>query len=179
LERRIERSLDAEGLWVSGDKMKRLTFLVLFLSSASLAHATCSHQDAPYELKQTDSAYTQAMKLKTDLKRQGIDVICVLPSKLANMFPGQLGAAFYRTSVGVIDVMFMPESVEFRVRVVETKKDGRYLYTFEGKPHANTPVWDSNRPSYFIQVHHIMFTTDDERVAQKLKTSSQPSWPAS
>jgi hypothetical protein len=69
------------------------------------------------------------------------------------MFEGQLGAAFYRTSVGIIDVMFMPESEDFHVRVVETKKDGRYLYTFEGKPRANTGVWDSNRPYFFIQVH--------------------------
>jgi hypothetical protein len=131
-------------------------------------------------LQQTDPAYEQAMNLKKNLERQGIGVICVLPSKIQRIFKGQLGAAFYRTSVGVIDVMFMPESVDFRVRVVETKKDGRYLYSFEGEPRANTGVWDSNRPYYFIQVHNAMITTDDERVAQKLRTAnSRLSSPAS
>jgi uncharacterized protein YkuJ len=158
--------------------MKRLLALLILVAPVAV-HATCSQEDAPYELRQTDPAYEQAMNLKKNFERQGIEVICVLPSKLVNLFEGQLGAAFYRTSVGIVDVMFMPKSVDFQVRVVETKEDGRYLYTFEGKPHANSPVWDSNRPSYFIQVHNVMFTTDDGRVAQKLKTSSQPSWPAS
>jgi len=159
--------------------MKRLlALLILFVPLA--AHATCGQGDAPYELKQMDRAYEQAMKLKANLERQGIEVICVLPSKLVNMFEGQLGAAFYRTSVGILDVMFMPASVDFQIRVVETKKDGRYLYTFEGTPRAITGLWDANRPSYFIQVHNVMFTTDDQRAAQKLKsTNSQLSSPAS
>ena|SRR5579872_2325891 len=148
--------------------MKRLTFLVLLLFFVPLAHATCSHEDAPYELKQRDRAYAQAMELKTNLEGQGIEVICVLPSKVVNMFEGQSRAAFYRTSVGVIDVMFMPASVDFRIRVVETRKDGRYLYTFKGKPRANTRVWDANRPYYFIQVHNAMFATDDEKASQRL-----------
>jgi hypothetical protein len=152
--------------------MKRLTLLVLFLLFVPLARATCSHEDAPYELKQSDPAYEQAMNLKRTFERQGIEVICVLPSKIQHIFEGQLGAAFYRTSVGIIDVMFMPESVDFRVHVVETKKDGRYLYSFEGEPRANSGVWDSNRPCYFIQVHNAMFTTDDQKAAQILKTTN-------
>lgn len=68
--------------------------------------------------------------------------------------------------------MFMPESVDFRVHVVETKKDGRYLNSFEGEPRANLGVWDSNRPCYFIQVHNAMFTTDDQKAAQIVKTTN-------
>jgi hypothetical protein len=48
--------------------MKRFVFLVIFLSFLPLAaHGTCSQEDAPYELKQSDPAYEQAMKLKTNL----------------------------------------------------------------------------------------------------------------
>lgn len=63
--------------------MKRLTLLVLFLLFVPLARATCSHEDAPYELKQSDPAYEQAMNLKRTFERQGIEVICVLPSKIS------------------------------------------------------------------------------------------------
>lgn len=55
--------------------MKRFVFVVIFLSFFPLAaHGTCSQEDAPYELQQTDPAYEQAMKLKTNLERQGIEV---------------------------------------------------------------------------------------------------------
>jgi hypothetical protein len=131
-------------------------------------HATCSQEDAPYQLTRTDRAYEQAMKLKASLERQGVEVTCVLPSKIQRMFDGQLGAAFFRTSVGVLDVMFMPESVDFQVRVVETKKDAGYFYSFEGKPSADNPGWDSNRKIYFIQHRNWMISMDDERFAAKL-----------
>jgi hypothetical protein len=85
-----------------------------------------------------------------------------------------LGAAFYRTSVGVVDVVFMPQSKDFDVHVVEKRKDGRYLYSFEGKPRANVPVWDANRPYFFIQSHNAMITTDDETMAERLRTLGLP-----
>ena len=148
--------------------MKR--FLILLLLFVPLAaRATCSHEDAPYELKRTEPAYKEAMKLKEKLNRQGIEVICVLPSKLVGMFDGQLGAAFYRTTVGSIDVMLMPALIDFEIHVVEARKDGRYLYSFDGKPHAITPVWDASHPCFFIQFHNSMFTTDDEKVAERLQ----------
>ncbi len=50
--------------------------------------------------------------------------------------------------------------------VVETRKDGRYLYSFEEKPRAKIPVWDVSHPCFFIQLHNTMFTTDDEKMAQ-------------
>jgi hypothetical protein len=147
-----------------------MRLLVLLLLSVPLAtRAACSHEDAPYELKSTDGAYEEAMKLKGSLSRQGIEVTCVLASKLVRIFEGQLGAAFYRTTVGVIDVMFMPASKDFEVRIVETKKNGRYLYSFEGKPHANDQVWDASHQCFFIRSHNVMITTADEKIAQRLQ----------
>jgi hypothetical protein len=133
------------------------------------ARATCSHEDAPYELKRIDLAYEEAMKLKESFNRQSIEVICVLPSTINHIFDGQLGAAFYRTTVGIIDVMFMPKSTDFKICVIETKKDGRYLYSFDGKVRAITPGWDASHPFFFIQIHNAMFTTDDEKMAQRLR----------
>jgi hypothetical protein len=145
-------------------------FLVLLLLFVPLAaRATCSQEDTPNELKRADRVYEEAMKLKEKFDREGIEVTCVLPSKLIGMFENQLGAAFYRTTVGVIDVMILPESRDFEVRVVETIKDGRYQYSFEGDPHANTQVWDASHHCFFIQSHNYMFTTDDQGVAQRLR----------
>jgi hypothetical protein len=149
--------------------VKRCLVLLSLLFVPLAARATCSHEDAPYELKRTDPAYEEAMKLKATLGQQGIEVTCVLPSKNVHIFEGQLGSAFYRTTVGVIDVMFLPESRDFEVRVAETIKDGRYLYSFEGEPHANTQVWDASHPWFFIQFRNSMFTTDDEKVAQRIR----------
>jgi hypothetical protein len=154
---------------VRGGEMKWFLVLLMLLLVPLAARATCSQEDAPYKLKRTDRAYEQAMKLKGEFDRKGIGVTCVLPSKLVGMFEGQVGAAFYRTTVGVIDVMFLPESKDFEVRVVETIKDGRYLYSFEGQPHANTQVWDASHRCFFIQSHNYMFTTDDQGVAQRLR----------
>jgi hypothetical protein len=148
--------------------MNRCLVLLLLLAPLT-AHATCSHEDAPYELKRMDPAYEEAMKLKESFDRQGIEVICVLPSKISHIFEGQLGAAFYRTTIGVIDVMFMPASTDFEVHVVKKKKDGRYLYSFDGTSRAVTPGWDASHPWFFIQFHNSMFTTDDERVAERLR----------
>jgi hypothetical protein len=148
--------------------MKR--FLILLLLFVPLAaRATCSHEDAPYELKPTDRAYEEAMKLKTNLERQDIEVICVLPSKSVRMFRGQLGAAFYRTSVGLLDAMFIPESAAFQVHVVESRRNGRYFYTFEGTPDADTKGWDASHQIYFIQHRNLMFSTDDEKLAERLR----------
>ena len=90
--------------------MNRCLVLLSLLFVPLAARATCSQPDAPYELKRIDRAYEGAMKLKATLQQNGIEVTCVLPSKTVHIFEGQLGAAFYRTSVGVIDVMFTPAS---------------------------------------------------------------------
>jgi hypothetical protein len=145
-----------------------LGILSLFIPLS--VHATCSHEDAPSELKQTDRAYEQAMKLKAALEQQGVEVICVLPSVDVRMFRNQLGAAVYRTSIGQLIVMILPESMEFQIHVVETRRNGRYFYTFEGKPDVDTHGWDAAFQIYFIQHHNFMFDVPDEKLAEKLRS---------
>jgi hypothetical protein len=148
----------------------RFLIVVFFLFPLSV-HANCSQEDAPFELKRMDPAYQEAMKLKEKLDRLGFGVACVLPSKSIGIFDGQLGAAFYRTAVGTVDVMFMPESTGFWVGVVENKQDGRFLYTFNGKPHALIPVWDASRPFHFIQHRNYMFVTADDKLAERIQAA--------
>ena len=152
--------------------MKRF-FVLLLLFVPLAARASCNLEDAPYQLKRTDPAYNEAMKLKKKLIRQGVEVTCVLPSKIGHIFDSQLGAAFYRTTVGNIDVMFMPAKTDFQIHVVEIKKDGRYLYSFGGKAPTDAPVWDASHPCFFIQFHNAMFTTNDEKMARRLKAVIQ------
>jgi hypothetical protein len=63
-----------------------------------------SAQDNPCDpkawLPATDPAYAEAMKPSKTLNRHGIQIRCVLLSKEAQMFEGQLGAAFFRTDIG-------------------------------------------------------------------------------
>lgn len=148
--------------------MKQCLVLLLLLAPLA-ARATCSHEDAPDELERMDPAYEEAMKLKDRFDQKGLEVICVLASKSVRIFDGQLGAAFYRAKVGNIDVMFLRTSMDFQIHVVERKKDGRYLYSFEGNPRANFPIWDASHPFYFIQLHNSMFATDDEKLAERLR----------
>jgi hypothetical protein len=151
----------------------KLFMAILLLSIPFTAYATCSPEDAPYELKNTDRAYEQAMKLKAFLEHQGVEVACVLPSKDVGMFRNQLGAAFYRTSIGQLNVMILPESMDFQIRVVETRKDGRFLYTFEGKPDVDTTPWDAAYKIFFVQHRNFMFTASDEKLAEKTRSLVQ------
>lgn len=132
------------------------------------AQATCTPEEAPSALKQTDRAYEQAMKLKAALEQQGVEVTCVLPSVDVRMFRNQLGAAVYRTSVGQLNAMILPESFDFQIRVVETRKNGRYFYTFEGKPDVDTKGWDAAYKIYFVQHRNFMFTASDGKLAEKI-----------
>jgi hypothetical protein len=59
--------------------------------------------------------------------------------------------------------------MDFEIHVVERKQDGRYLYSFEGNPPADVPVWDASHPCFFIQFGNAMFTTDDEKMTQRLQ----------
>jgi hypothetical protein len=63
-----------------------------------------------------DRAYEEAMKLKEKLDRKGLEVTCVLPSKSVRIFDGQLGAMFYRTTAGNINMMFLRASMDFELK---------------------------------------------------------------
>jgi hypothetical protein len=149
--------------------MKSLLGFLLLLAPLT-AHATCSPEDAPSQLKQSDRAYDQAMKLKAAFEKRGVEVTCVMPSVDVRMFRNQLGAAVYRTSIGQLDVMILQESLEFQIHVVETRKDGRYFYTFEGKPDVDTRGWDAAFKLYFVQHRNFMFDVPDDKVAEKLRS---------
>jgi hypothetical protein len=72
---------------------------------------------------------------------------------LNGFFRGLHKAAFFRTDKGVVEVIFFPEPAGAdKIRVTERRREGRYLYTFEGQPHPNPPgdTIDAGRPMYFL-----------------------------
>jgi tetratricopeptide (TPR) repeat protein len=128
----------------------------------------CSAQDLLAELKANDSAYADAMELAQTLRNRGFIVQCVLQSKMIGFFDGEKGAALYRTNRGDLEGLFLPKTQTFAVQPIETRKNGRYIYSFAGSPHATGGPWDSARPTFFVQHANQFLTTWDKQLAAEL-----------
>ena len=123
-------------------------------------------------LKPTDVAYAEAMEVAQFLNGKGIVVKSVHASKLNGFFRGLGKAAFFRTDKGVVEVIFFPKPAGAeRVRVREQRKEGRYLYSFEGQPHPNPPgdTMDAGRPVYFLMHRDWFIVADSEELYDALK----------
>jgi hypothetical protein len=95
----------------------------------------CSPKDLTAVLTSTDPVYAETVELTRELENHGFVVRCVLQSKLATFFQGQLGAALYRTSRGDFEALFLPKPHTFdSVRLVERQQNGGYQYFFQGSP---------------------------------------------
>ena len=128
----------------------------------------CSAQDLLAELKANDPAYADAMKLAQTLRNRGFIVKCVLQSKMVRLFEGEKGAALYRTNRGDFEGLFLPKTQIFAVQPIETRKNGRYIYSFAGSPHVTGGPWDCARPTFFTQHANRFFTTENKQLAAEL-----------
>ncbi len=132
-----------------------------------LAHQSSSECDARELLnllKPSDPIYLEAMDLAQVLRGDGLIVKCVLPSKMANVFEGQVGAALYRTDRGDFEALFLKKPATFAsVKFTEAQKNGHYVYSFEGKP--ATTGWTSSRREYFVKQRNLMLVTREEELA--------------
>lgn len=139
-----------------------LTFVVWITS----AQDAC---DPRTLLPLTDPAYSDAMELAATLNRHDISVRCVLRSKEAQMFEGQLGAAFFRSNMGNFEALFLPRPETWdELRVVEQRETGSYTrYYFQGAPrYAGT--WEG-RSVYFVRHENQLLHTLDQQMAAKLR----------
>jgi hypothetical protein len=69
----------------------------------------------------------------------GISVSCIGPSTINGLFEGEVGAAIYKTSRGVFEALFLPQSRAFDELQIRERRDGAsYLYSFEGPPKSST-----------------------------------------
>ena len=122
-------------------------------------------------LKPTDVAYAEAMGFARFLNGKGIVVKSVHGSKLNGLFQGLEKAAFFRTELGVVEVIFFPKPAGAEgVRVTEQRREGRYIYSFEGLPHPNAGDGiDASRQMYFLTRGDWFIVIDKEELYDVLK----------
>jgi hypothetical protein len=128
----------------------------------------CSSRDLTALLKLTDPAYAETVELTHELEGHGNVVRCVLQSKMANAFNGQLGAALYRTSRGDFEALFLPKPQTFAsIRLTESHKSGDYVYSFQGTP-GPPHTMDCARRTFFAKRANRLFVTEDKQLAASL-----------
>lgn len=88
--------------------LRLLPLVFMFAIVASVAWTQNDLCDPKAALPATDPAHAEAMKLSKTLNRHGIQIRCVLLSKEAQLFDGQLGAALFRTEIGDFEALFLP-----------------------------------------------------------------------
>jgi hypothetical protein len=130
----------------------------------------CDARESLNPLKPVDPIYSEAMDLAKVLQGYGLTIKCVLPSKMGNAFEGQMGAALYRTNRGDFEALFLEKPATFAsVKPIEARKNGFYVYSFEGWPPARGG-WTSSRREYFVKHRSQMLITREEQLAVDLDT---------
>jgi hypothetical protein len=143
------------------------------LVQASFTAAQNNPCDPRALLPHTDPAYADAMELAKTLTSHGISVRCVLLSKEAQMFEGQLGAAFFRSDIGNFEALFLPRSETWdELEVVEQREQGGHAtYHFRGVP-KYSGTWDG-KPVYFVKHGNQLLHSLDEKMVARLREAIQ------
>lgn len=123
-----------------------------------------------------DTGYGDALALRENLERNGVEVWCVSHSKMARSFDGQRDAALFITSQGRFQALFFaPEEGLQKLVITSNYHDGWYAYTFSG-----TPRWQSQgtvtmkRPWYFMCSGNRLFITGSMQLAAHLESIFGP-----
>ena len=144
----------------------------LEMSDIDVSHNLQSKKDSSL-LRPSDAAYAEAMEFARFREGQRLSVESVHRSKLESFFQGINKAAFFKTNSGVIEVIFFPDANGAeKVRAIEQRNNGRYIYTFQGQPHPNPPgdTIESARPIYFVMHTTWFIVTREQEVANALKS---------
>jgi hypothetical protein len=155
--------------------MSRLLPLVFaFATVASAAWAQNDPCDPKVFLPATDPAFAESMKLSKTLNRHGIQIRCVLLSKEAQLFDGQLGAAFFRTDIGDFEALFLPPAQSWdKLKVIEEHESGAYnRYRFQGSP-KYPGTWAGKNSLYFVNHRNQFLHSLDPQVVSKLREALQ------
>jgi len=147
--------------------------LIVVALQGSLSWAQNNPCDPRALLPPTDPAHTEAIHLAKTLSRHGIRVRCVLLSKQAQMFEGQLGAALFRTDAGDFEALFLPRLQSWDdLKIVQQHETGGYTkYHFEGSP-KYFGTWEG-RPVYFVKHRNQFLHSLDQQVVVKLRDALQ------
>jgi hypothetical protein len=151
-------------------------------AASSAKSERCSSRELSAAVTAADPIYVESLKLTKQLQQRGYVVQCVLQSKMANFFEGQIGAALYRTGRGDFEALFLTEPHTFSsVRLVEHTDSGRYRYRFEGSPPVSGggggggAGMDCARRTFFARGANQFFVTEDKQLAASLGQVLNPS----
>ena len=154
--------------------LRLLPLAFVFAMVAWAAWAQNDPCDPKAALPATDPAYAEAMKLSKTRNRHGIQIRCVLLSKEAQMFDGQLGAAFFRTEIGDFEALFLPPTQSWnKLKVIEQHESGGYnRYHFQGSP-TYPGTWEGKNSVYFVKHRNQFLHSLDQQLISKLGESLQ------
>ena len=142
--------------------------------SALAQEPRCGPHELSASLPLADYAYSDAMILRQDLTEDGLEVQCVLRSKMTGLFftaKGDNAAALFRTDHGDFEVLVLPKPFVFDNLTVNEGKNGKsYSYSFSGEPASKTHI-ESTRRRYFVKRGNKMFVLDDSALAATLTTA--------
>lgn len=120
-------------------------------------------------LAATETGYSEARAVAAKLSAIGVSVGCIAPSKMANWFEGQEGAAVFDTDVGRFDILFLPSEQTFdELRIVQREADGWFFYVLEGLPRWRIPRMESPRRVYFSTHGNKLVVTQEEEVMLRI-----------
>jgi len=150
-----------------------LWFIAIGLLSAESLDA-CKDAEAQRAWDDASSpVYLDAEQLGRTFNDRGFAVECIRRSKEENLFEGQKGAAWYKTDRGIFEVWFLPERENFSaLQIIEQAKgNGRYVYSFRGRPRIVTSI-DSAKSISFIRHGNLLFEVwGDKQLAQRLEAT--------
>lgn len=127
----------------------------------------CDSRELKHRLNAKDPAYRSAVHLAQTLSSHGITINCALPSKMANFFVGQKGAALFRTDHGDFEALFAFQPEQFANLAVAERPQENSFHTYEiyGTPTVQTI---EGREQFFLKHDTTFFITSDEQLARSL-----------
>ena len=164
------------GCWkITGEyKGEELSYVVWITGKRQSVDANkCSANELLAVLRSDDPVYIDALNLARILQIHGFLIKCVLQSKMIDIFEGQKGAAVFRTDQGDFDALFLPNTQTFdSLDSIEVRENGRFLYSFRGRPSQASPYpIDSAYQMFFAKHANQFFITSTSQLAAKIAKS--------
>jgi len=141
--------------------------LVMVLGSSVVAQESECPVGPPL-LSAADPIYPDAMELAQELQSHGFVIRCIFPTKAGSIFRVDENGAYrntiegetcFRTSLGDIDVFFLPKPQTFAdFHITERRKDRGYLYRFTGTPR----VWYGDKFMFGTALRQSFFKRDNK-----------------
>jgi hypothetical protein len=150
--------------------MWRILLLCLAPLVASADQSRCP-SESKYNLSSRDPVYADAISVKNALTKAGVNVECVTPSTMVDMFEHQTGAAFFRTTAGFFELLVLDKPYDFDA--LEVIENGS-VYSFRGGPARveNNPIRSPFQFPYgwqFIKRQNQLLACKDTKLAARLK----------